>query len=373
MKCIACNQIIQRSELISCKTCKGVFHYRCHNISSATYLENANDFKRSWQCSSCSNARTRRKRNDNTPVTPGIHNKSNDSSTGSGDILDEPNELQKIEDVELIPKTVASPDKDKNFTLSYNDLSSLLDSKLQKIEMSITEQVKATIKSEITSAIDKLKSEFTETTDFLDAEQKDLKKDINSANDKIKSLEAENLKLSKELTSLGRRIRPLEKSSRSCNVEIQVVPENKEENVTSIFKKLCEKIDFPIVDSEISSVRRVAKLNPSSDRPRNILVTLKSERQRDDLISAYRGYNKNNKNDLLNSSHLNISGEKQRIFVTEHLSSEVKELHSAARKTAKERGYKFVWIKYGRIYVRKSDDDSTPILIKEHSCLSKLV
>lgn len=135
-----------------------------------------------------------------------------------------------------------------------------------------------------------------------------------------------------------------------------MVPEKKNENLLPILKNLCAKISAPVTESEVFAVRRVAKMNNESARPRNILVTLPSERHRDYVISAFQRYKKANRTNPLNSSDLGFPAENgQYIYVTEHLAPECKELHSAARKAAKERAYKFVWVKYGRVYMRKNE------------------
>lgn len=79
---------------------------------------------------------------------------------------------------------------EENASISYADFDKLLDSKLSIIEASVTKNitlnVKETIKTEINLAINQLKEEFTQTTDFLSEEQKDLKISIKATNERIK-------------------------------------------------------------------------------------------------------------------------------------------------------------------------------------------
>jgi hypothetical protein len=56
----------------------------------------------------------------------------------------------------------------------------------------------------------------------------------------------------------------------------------------------------------------------------------------------------------------------------EHLSPECKMLHAETRKVAKAKGFKFVWTRYGKIYVRK-DENSDAIHIKDTNSLKKIV
>ncbi|KAL4720368.1 hypothetical protein ACJJTC_014025 [Scirpophaga incertulas] len=72
--------------------------------------------------------------------------------------------------------------------------------------------------------------------------------------------------------------------------------------------------------------------------------------------------------DKLNTSLLGIAGEKSPVYISEHLSPANKNLHAAARKKAKSLNYQFVWVRGGRIFVRKSPE-STHIHIKTQESL----
>ncbi|GBP34542.1 hypothetical protein EVAR_85262_1 [Eumeta japonica] len=144
------------------------------------------------------------------------------------------------------------------------------------------------------------------------------------------------------------------------NLEVQCVPDKRTESLLAIFKKICEEIKVPIIYTDICSVCRVAKLNPQSIHPRSILVTLPSERHRDN-ISAVRRYNKNQPSTLI-SAHLGIHGNAINIYVSD-IAPHTKKIHTAARNVSKERGYKYTWVRFGRIYVRK-DDTSPAVVIK---------
>ncbi|CAG9138057.1 unnamed protein product [Plutella xylostella] len=255
--------------------------------------------------------------------------------------------------------------------ITLEQMNMLLNRMRTDIVSEITISIKREVNAAVNSALETIRQEFTATTDFLAAEQKDLKTEIESSKKDIKELEAKNFKLQSLVTSFERRVESAEKMSRSLNLEIQAVPERKGENVVTHVKNLCKKVNVPMTDSEIHACRRVAKMDQSSSRPRNILVTLSSMRHRDNIISAVKRYNKANSTNKLNSSDLEITGEACPIFVTEHLSPAVKEIHAAARKIAKEKSYKFVWVKFNRVFMRK-DDKSPYLRIKSLECLNNL-
>jgi hypothetical protein len=111
---------------------------------------------------------------------------------------------------------------------------------------------------------------------------------------------------------------------------------------------------------------RVAKMNSDSNRPRSVVVKLRSARCRDSLIAAVQTYNRKNSNERLNTEVVGIGGEKKLIFVSEHLSPDKKSLHAATRLKAKELSYKFVWVRNGKIFVRKSENAQARLINSRH-------
>lgn len=99
----------------------------------------------------------------------------------------------------------------------------------------------------------------------------------------------------------------------------------------SIFKNICDTLDVLILEHDIRSYRRVAKMNPASDRPRNIIVTLTTPRMRDVVLSAFHRYNKSHPDEKLNSKHVGVTADGCQIYVCEHLSADLKKLHAEAR------------------------------------------
>ncbi|XP_052755624.1 uncharacterized protein LOC128201770 [Galleria mellonella] len=309
-----------------------------------------------WQCCVCINITRRRGDNTNTPVR-----KPNtlDESVMSCDVTMNQSEMECSVSAE-------------NHTISLQQFGVLLDSRLQRFKADFFSDIKASIRSEIHLAITALKDEFTVTVDFLEEGQKRINGTLAAAVERVSELECKKNKLQGDIYELERRLKISEKTSRSMNIEIQAVPEKRSENVVGIFKKICDVINFPISDTEIHACRRVAKINSSSNRPRNILVTLPSPRHRDNILSAVRKFNKDNPKQTLSTFHLGYSGETKKMYLVEHLSPECKELHSLARRFVKDKAYKFVWVKYGQIYIRK-DEQSSAVLVKNAEMLKRLL
>lgn len=190
---------------------------------------------------------------------------------------------------------------------------------------------------------------------------------------KLKKLENENTSLQSTVSELTSRVAEMEQHSRDCNIEVQCVPESKNENLLSIFNQLLRTVSCELPDMSIRGIHRVAKLKPHSERPRNIVVKMVTPQVRDSVLAAVIKFNKskNLAEDKLNALHLGFANRKQQIYVSEHLTLSNKQLHAAARTTAKEKCYQYVWTRNGRIFMRKNNE-SPSILVKSVDFLKTL-
>lgn len=372
MNCEACRKRITGEEVLRCIQCITPYHYVCLNITPVYYKANLGELRKSWICPLCINITRRKGSNCNTPVRKQITNMDESNMSCEDFTINETTVDVSRPVMDTVENTATSSGYAPAASITLDQFSRLLDSKLDTKLESFQISLTKTIRKEVSDQMAKLKSEFTATTDFLAEEQKDVKAELKTLSDRVRKLEDEKIQLQSELSQMNKTLQILDKSSRNCNIEIQSVPEKRSENLLNALKKLSEAINCPIAESDIKSIRRVAKLNPSSDRPRNIIVTLHSELHRDTIISAVRRFNKANKSCPLNSSHMGVVGDKCNIYVSEHLSAECKAVHAAARQWTKNNNYKFVWVKYGRVYVRK-DEESPAMLIRDTSSLSKLL
>lgn len=365
--CTSCFKATTKQDSVSCALCKQGYHFNCVGLNSKLYLKLAKETVAGWKCPTCTNVGRRKGSNLNSPVGRLL-----DDSIMSCDESTQECNSSSIANPCIPPmQQSSSSSSPATGALTLDGIAQLLDSRITNLKQTLFSEMRSIVQGEINTGLDRIKAEFTETTDFLAQEQNDIKGRISSYESQIKNLEQQNCTLQGEINTFKRRLESIEKISRNNNVEIQAVPEKSTENVLTIVKSLYGTVNLSVSDSEISACRRVAKMSASSSRPRNILVTLPSVRHRDNLISAVKRYNKTHSNDQLNSQHLGITGEKGYIYVAEHLSPESKELHAATRQAARGR-YKYVWVKFGNIYVRK-DDNSPAILIKNKECLQKLL
>ncbi|CAH2060718.1 unnamed protein product, partial [Iphiclides podalirius] len=85
------------------------------------------------------------------------------------------------------------------------------------------------------------------------------------------SLKHETSELRLELQKLSTKFDDLDQASRSCNIEVQNIPEKKTENLIHLSMEIGKLIGVDIKESDIRSVHRVAPGVPSN-RPKNIVL-----------------------------------------------------------------------------------------------------
>ncbi|VVD06109.1 unnamed protein product [Leptidea sinapis] len=245
-------------------------------------------------------------------------------------------------------------DMRKSFQSLRTDLDSVIEcsNNIKESNNRNTEVLNDTVNS--IGVIQSQIKEHNDSLDFFSKKIEALQVESSSHSYIISDLKNDSSTFDHNFKSLLSKVMQLERISRSHNIEIQAVPERKNENLNTIIKKIFDKISVSLPDDVVISCNRVAK-RTVSDRPRTIVVTLMTPKHRDLILSAVHRYNKANPKDMLCSLDLGIIGERKPIYVAENLSPEAKHLHMEARKASKVLNFKYVWVKFGKVYMRKGE------------------
>lgn len=325
-KCAACLNELIDSSAMHCTCCKEQYHLLCLNLSQNEYNAFTDDFITKWTCDMCRSKGRKGGDKTNTPVR-GVSS-------------------PQLEFVTQRTKPRPGPSVS---ALTASDIREIIRDELNFFKQQINPQL-----VEVANAVSTLQA----TISFFNSELEAMKASQAAQASRLQNMQEENTSLRSAVQSLSARLEQMDQNSRSANIEIQCVPEHKQENLVNMVQQLGKVIKCPVSDTHIQYCTRLAKMNSSSSRPRSILVKLSSPRLRDDFLAAASKFNKNNPDDKLKSSHLGIGGDKKAVFVGEHLTPALKSLHAAARTKAKELKYKFVWIRDGRIFMRKNEESN---------------
>lgn len=349
-KCSGCPNNLKGISFLDCCRCADKYHYTCMNLTKENYQSLTKDLKQAWVCPSCRCKEPKIGDNSNTPI------RSAPPSTSG---------LKQ-------PEAALTPQYD-NVTLRSKPRSvpSCSCPTADLIRDIIKEELDRKLNTQINVIQQKL-SKLDETLSFFTNEFEKIKQQFDSQSALITQLQSDNEKLRSVTTELTQRVNKAEHLSRTCNVEIQCVPENKSENLYSTVQQLAKTIKCPLSDSDLDYCTRIAKINTKSPRPRSILVKFSSRRLRDSFLAGVIKFNRNNPTDKLNTSHLGYGANKKiPVYVCEHLTLDTKQLHAEARRKAKELNFRFCWVRDGKVFLRKTEN-SNYILVKDRSILNSL-
>lgn len=366
-KCSGCRNVIQNKEFLECAVCKMKYDISCAGVSSnrffSFYAQDL-DRKRNWKCPECCSKQPKTG-NTNTPV------RQNPSEIGALDSLDlQPDNVTvrtKRDQGKSFSPDDCSPEKPTsgNEYVTETTLRSKLKQELKgALQTTIRELVSAQIKQ-----MSDLLHDMNESFTFFNKQYEDLKSDLAERNALIDDLKKDNQRLNQTVCDLTNRLHVVEQNMRDSNIEVNGIPEHRQENLPKIIEQLVNVVKAPVSPDDILHATRVAKLNKDTNRPRAVVVKLRAPKQRDAILGHVSAFNKKNEKEKLSSQHLGLAGTSKPIFVAEHLSPSNKALHAATRIRAKEHKYKFTWVRNGRIFTRKNEF-SEALLIRNMDSLS---
>lgn len=358
-KCAGCMGIIDsdNNNHYRCKFCKKLYHALCLNVtSSQNTLEEASGT--SWECPDCKNSKLRGGDNTNTPIR----------SIGSTS-----QECDATQNVTIRRKAGNESSPGIQMT-SINDIRVIIQEVIDNMLPTIIERINIGLRSIVREELKCMKEDLCSmerSVEFLNEQYELSKIECNKQLHTVHELKSECDQLQSTVQQLTSKLNDMEQYNRATNIELQCVPEHKNENLITTTLQVAKVISCAIKESDIHHCTRIAKLNRQNSRPRSIIVKFATPRIRDTFIAQAIMYNKRNPNDKLNTKLVGIAGDSRPIYVAEHLSQGNKTLHAAARLKGKELKYKYVWIKQGRIFMRK-DDTSDHVFVRNMSVLSSL-
>ncbi|CAH2092602.1 unnamed protein product [Euphydryas editha] len=356
--CAACNKaVLVTQKRLKCSSviCSLLYHSECVNCDDNSLTNRA-----TWVCPQCAVKKPKRD-NTNTPIrNQGQKQQSPDNASVSAPLLSTDGLVcDFMKEIRLLRQEIKEQFANQRACLDK------FDAKLSAVQKEVRDLGGKFI--DLKKDVD----ELTKSVQFLsDTHDEQIR-----LNDEVKkslsNLNSENQNLRSQIFVLEGKMDQLEQQARDCNVELQCVPENKNENILTIVQQMATIVACDLSDQNILSYHRVPKVDSKSQRTRSIVVKLSSPRKRDDLLASVKRFNKNNPQNKLNTSHLGFAGQNSPVYVVEHLSLKNKKLHAATRLAAKEKKYEFVWIRNGRVFVRKNHE-SAALWIKNVDILKNL-
>lgn len=174
---------------------------------------------------------------------------------------------------------------------------------------------------------------------------------------------AENERLKRKIDTLEERLEEMEQYSRSNTVEIHGVPSEPNENVIEVVKKVGVALDLNVTESMIDACHRLGRRDEAKGPP-GIIVRFVRRIDKEELLRKRRV--KRN----LSTRHMGLTSDVP-VYINESLSPARRRLYAMARQAKRQQGYKYLWLRGGKILMRK--EESTKVVqITTQSDLERL-
>lgn len=215
----------------------------------------------------------------------------------------------------------------KNLTLQVRSLDSHLKNEVDEIKES---------QSFISGNFEELKNEI-----------KGVVGDVKTLKTKVKSLEESVTVLDQKLKEKDAAIDNLEQYGRRDCIEISGIPMLPGEDTKQIMLDIAVKLDVQLQLDEISTSHRLPQ-NRRGDSPKIIVKFVRREK-RDEIYNSRKQIG--GTSDLQSSQHYSRS----KIFINESLTARRRQLFHDCLQFKKEKGYKYLWTRNGKILLKPSD------------------
>lgn len=295
-------------------------------------------------------------------------------------------ELHKMQDAEFVNTRRKRKLMDNNldelferFSLDLTDKLTFMMTDLQNKVSDIQTNINTIIKSDLDSIKSKLaiiddnqSQLFTDmesvktSIEHQDGLQKGLTKRVDDIIKSTTTQESDITRMQLQIAKLEAELNNQQQRDRAFNLEINGILEKSNEKLIDYYCAMVRLLGIDSSTTDVVHMTRIRPLNPVPGRPKSIVVKLNSRLLRDAILSAIR----NRKG--LSTCDLGIAGDQRKIFVNEHLTPSNKLLHRETRQKAAAAQYRFVWIRDGKIFVRKNDTSAT-IRIITSADLRKIV
>lgn len=363
-KCNGCRHNITTREFLVCSACSSKYDLLCANVGIKRFNLMSQEIRQLWKCPECQSKQPKTD-NSNTP----LRHLPQPSRPGPGGDIELDASVSDVSNVTIRARHVQQSQSDlvNDCYVTEDSLRRILSEELSSM---IEDKIKKLVSVHLNTINDRI-TEFNESIVYFNKQYEEMKVDLQKKSAIITGLQKDNETLQFNVKDLSHRLNLTEQNMRESNLEINGIPEHKTENLPTIIAQLAKTVDCQVRDEDVFHVTRVAKLNKDGDRPRTVIVKLRSPRHRDTMLAAVAKYNRNNPKGKLSTQHLGMAGSPRSVFVAEHLTPANKSLHAAARLKAKKEGYKFVWVRNGRIYLRK-DEYSPAYFVRNRESLDSI-
>uniref|UniRef100_A0A8D8YY01 FP protein C-terminal domain-containing protein n=1 Tax=Cacopsylla melanoneura TaxID=428564 RepID=A0A8D8YY01_9HEMI len=230
-----------------------------------------------------------------------------------------------------------------------------LDRRIERVMQKVMNKFKKEIQKQI--------NDLEKSLNFYGDKMEEYNDNMTKMMEKINKLENDNEVLKKELKTVRDDHENLLQYTMNKNIQIDGVPEVNDENLKELVIEIGKKIEVNVEEKEIDKAHRVPSRNPQNIPP--IIVQFTTRQTRDNFIDKVR-------KNKITTKDVKRSGEEKFVYVNEHLTKLKKDIMYEARRLKQDKGYKFLWVRGGKVLMRKNET-SRVFELRSFDDLSKIV
>ncbi|KAI5721453.1 hypothetical protein M8J77_015513 [Diaphorina citri] len=300
-----------------CGTCKKQYHFECTTVSESSWRTMSTQKKADWKCTSCRKpaAETRSGSGSRLVRTSSL------SDEASSDTEKENSLMKKLE----ILWTKEFKDFEHRFTKKMNDRFEDFEKSLEFTSQRVDDMA-VTMKN------------IEQKMILIEKKQEKNENEFKELKTKVKSLETE----LKELVQAG------------CNnkLELSGLPKVDNMNEKDVAKLFVEKVGINPEAIGHYEVEKSVKNNDSQRASTSLLISFRTP----EIRNSVYGKIKKDKIYLKVKDIVRNSTNESSIYVNEYLSAYYRKLFYEAKKVKVEKNYAFLWVREGKILLKKTQD-----------------
>lgn len=352
--CSQCKKSLPVSgEYVKCLSCGSKCHFSpCSTLSATTYASMSTDKKKEFKCHLCrKDGNADGRKSPNTLYKYVIYDGSQDQQSNK----------QQRQDDEETNETGTKKFKDALSLTSVNNNVCSLQKAVSDLKTEMKggiEQLTTTITTTITASNNILREEMSNALTKLAESMANLATQVNELKAKSKEKDV-------RIQNMENKVNALEQQLINKSIEIKNV-ENKDFSASDVIKRIATSVNVDVHETDISNSYRIKQKDDK------IIVEFSSLNKKRELMSKIRSHRISG--DVLNTQTSNEDNNNvspaitNNIFINDQLTAHNRKLLWLAKTKAKDCGWKFVWVRNGHLFAKKTET-STKILLLNASDL----
>ncbi|KAL4704819.1 hypothetical protein ACJJTC_001294 [Scirpophaga incertulas] len=269
-----------------------------------------------------------------------------------------------------IEKSIMAPGDDES-GLTNRDSITNVTQRTKSNRDSCSEDQLNVIREEIRAMFAELNSNQNKRLNQIIKDVAEIKAQSSAIHGEVETLEKEKKEHLLYIASLEAKIDDIQRSNKSSTIELRNVPcQSKKENqsvLVGIVQQTCKVLNIEYGPQDLKDVYGINTKSGGTTIVAEFTQALKKQ----EVLKTAKAFNKENRNNRLNSTHIGLPGKTVPIYISESLTSKARRLFYLARDLAKSTDYKYCWTSNGKVFIRKNDDSPHIEIKSENDVLNQ--